>query len=351
MLGAFAADLVALAPCFSRPGRACTDDWTRPLVTLSDETRCFLLWVVSAALKGTGRLDQAIEALRVLVAQFRAEGKALSAIEAELYRADALVHAGDLRGAQASATQCLEAMAGQVDQPFAEALARQELGYVRCLRGDLVAAENLFDEAARLTAASDPPDPHWFAYDMIQAAYRVQSLIEAGHLARARSVAQHSWARYGGHDWLLRWLIRAFGALATGLSASGARERRQAEREMSEAREGIEECAQQDYLAQVLLASARLELHLGHDDEAEGAVLRAQEIASQCRLGTAQVDGHLARAELAIRRGHQSLAAESVATAKGLAERVGYGLRKPRIRELEAGLASLSRAPARRQQR
>ena len=342
-LAAFGADLGALACFFAEP-------WSRPVPTLSESARTWLLNQAAFSLRALGRLAEALGPMRA-AAEMR--------VMQEDWRNAAIVYGnlselgltlGRTADAVTDARRALD-FAERSGEPLQRMAARTALGDALHQQGATVEAGAAFAGAEAMQVVFQPQYP--LLYSLQGARYCDLLLARAERAAwypGTASAIEEAEAECGMVAWRARrsleWTERegaslldaardrlvlarcAFYADRLQGGPPGGEAQTQAEQAVS----GLRAAGQQDELPRGLLTRAWLRQAQGDPDGARADLAEAEQIASRGAMALFLADIPLYRARLF--RDPQTLA-----EARRLIEAHGYGRRLPELEDAEAAAA------------
>jgi tetratricopeptide (TPR) repeat protein len=319
MLGAFGADLAALAGLFDPP-------WDKPVATLTEENQAWILACAAYDLRALGRLREAVAPMQAglerRVAQESWENAAISA--------------GSLSELQLALGGVAEAVAmGEASIEHAERaedatqliVSRTVLGDALHQAGEAARAQALFEAAEALQA--EPQYPRLYSVY----GYRYCDLLALDSAAEVRERAEYALKidREIGD-----LLSIALDHLSLGRAALALAEPGEAKAQLDQAIDGLRRSGNMDDLPRGLLARAALFRKTGDPSAAQRDLDEAMRIARRSEMRLFQCDAHLEYARLALAQNDREKAREHVAEARRLVEDTGYGRRRPEVEALEA---------------
>jgi hypothetical protein len=357
MLGAFGADLGAVACFFAEP-------WRRPEPSLTEAYRAWLLNHAAYCLRALGRLTEAIEPMRAAMEMRVAQGNWKGAAITASNLSELELTLGEIVAAVADATQSVD-YADRNGDAFYRMGTRTTLADAlhqsgRCDRDEGV--ESLFREAERMQSENQPVYPRLYSLQgfrfcdlLLFAAERAAwaqtprppgSAIDLAppallaELAAVRERAEQTLQVAMSQRWLLDvaldHLTLGRAALYTSLLSSGPEAdmaRVTARRHIAAAVDGLRAAGYPDYVLRGLLTRAWLSYVDGDKAGAESDLNAAWEIAERGPMPLHQADILLYRARLFADRA-------ALARARELIERHGYHRRDDELHDAEAALGS-----------
>jgi tetratricopeptide (TPR) repeat protein len=321
-LGAFGADLAALAGLFDSP-------WDRPVAVLTEAHQAFILNEAAFDLRALGRLREAVAPMRAglerRVEQDNWENAAISAgnvselhltlgdLALAVAMGEASVDYADRSGDWAPRMTALTTWADALHQ-----------------RGEVAGAQALFEKAEALQAEQQPHYPRLYSLR----GYRYCDLLLAqGRAAEVRERAAQTLEWEEG-----RLLDIALDHLSLGRAALALGEQGDAKEQLDQAVDGLRGAGTMHELPRGLLARAALFRETGVLAAARRDLEEAMRIAGRCEMRLFQGDARLEFARLALAEGDREQARKDLAEATRLVEETGYGRRRPEVAELDAAL-------------
>ncbi|HYG81350.1 MAG TPA: tetratricopeptide repeat protein [Pyrinomonadaceae bacterium] len=333
-LGAFGADLAALGSFFDPP-------WQKPVPELSDEAKAFILNQAGSCLRSLGRLAEAVQPLQAgLEARISLEDWVSAATAAgnlsELY-----LTPGDLRQALAYAEQRLK-LADKSGDSFRLMVGETKLANALSQAGRLSEAEAAFRKADRMQKDLQPEYP--LLYSLPGFLY-CDLLLEQGKYEEVESRAAQTLQLAKRNLWLLNialdllslgraYLLRA----REGKTGDYA----QAAEQLNQAVDGLRLAGDVEFLSRGLLARAELNIVKGDFIRARDDLDEALSIAVRGEMRLYEADCHLGYARLHVVQGEKEQAQESLTTARGMIERMGYHRRNKDVAEIEQQIGEMA---------
>jgi len=333
MLGAFAADLAALAGFFDPP-------WRHPAANLNEAERSFVLNSASTRLRALGRLEEAAPleelGLQMDIAQRDWQNAARAAGNvSELYTS-----MGDLGQALEFAQQSVD-FADESGDPPMRMILRTTRADALYQAGRAAEAETVFCEAEAMQKEDQSELP--FLYSLQGFQYCDLLLGQGKHdEVQDRATQTLEWAEKAGAS----LLSLALDHLSLGrahfakVQQEGRRDFSKATEQLDQAVEDLRQAGPQEFIARGLLARAALRRVLGDFEPARRDLDEAMAIAERGQMGLHQADAHLENARLYLAMGKEPDAREHLATAKEMIGRMGYHRRDGEVAELEGRLAA-----------
>lgn len=329
-LGAFGADLAALAGFFDPP-------WERPIASITEADQGFVLHQAGFRLRALGRLKEARQPMRISldmdVERKEWTGAAVSAIglsELELTL-------GEVAEAIALGEQSVD-FSDRSGADFHRMARRATLAHARHQAGERTPAEALFQEAERLQAKWQP------GYSRLYSVWGYQYcdlLLDLGRSAEVRKRAIYALPLAKGtgdlhsialdHLSLGRAELLAYEANRSGDLAN-------AEKQLNKAVDGLRKAGQIQEVPRGLLARAMYFRMTEQYDRALRDLREASVIATRSGMRLHECDAHLELARLKLAQGKREAARLHLARAVELVAATGYHRRDPEIEELKAAL-------------
>ena len=325
-LGAFAADLGALANFFDHL-------WWKPVSTISEAHKMFLLNATGFRLRALGRLRDATKSLQVGLEYciLRRDWKN-AAIASSNYAGVCLV-IGDLPQALSFAQQSV-AYADQYGAEFHRIGKRARLAEALHQTGHTKEAEAAMIEAEEIQDAWRPSRPILYAVSGYQ---HCDLLLDQGKYQEVvtRSIQTLEWLKRDGSLIAIALSNLALGrAFLVQSQREGSDNYSEATDFLKQAMDGLRHAGQLDSLPLGLLARAELYRLKCDYLHAQSDLAEAHRIAERGEMGLHLCDCHLEWARLYLAQGNPSLAREHWATAKEMVERMGYHRRDREVEEI-----------------
>lgn len=323
-LGAFGADLAALAHLFADP-------WRRPHPALSAPAQAFVLNEAGFALRALGRLGAARQPMRAgLEARIEQEDWRNAAIAAGNLSELSLA-VGEIEAAVEAARQAV-ALADRSEDWDQRVATRTILADALHQAGRTAEAAELFEAAEAMQRERQPQYPRLYSLqgyqycDLLLGRGRVQA-----QKVRERAAETLEWVTT--QNWLLDM---ALDTLSLGLAwlIGPEAEPRQAEEHLNRAVAGLRRAGTQDYLPRGLLARAELFIGRGEEAAARRDLAEALALAERGGMRLHECDAHLGYARLHLAAGRPAEAARSLAEARRLVAETGYHRRDPALADL-----------------
>ena len=335
-LGAFGADLGALAGLFDEP-------WRRPLASLSEAEQALVLNEAGMDLRSLGRLTEAVEpmgaGLEKQITQKNWDNAARQAGNiSELY-----LTLGRIPKAVDAAKRGVD-FADRGADAFTRMVNRTIQADAFQQAGRAPEAETLFQEAEQMQEDSHPEHPLLYSLR----GYRYCDLLldrgdHQGVIDRATQT--------------LEWATKQLGLLTIALDhlslgrahllaarVEGTDARKKARGYIDLAVDGLRDAGTLHNLPWGLLARAELYLFTGDYAEARAALNEAMDIATRDPAGPMKLfvtDCHLGYARLALADEKSDVARKELAKARALIKATGYHRRDAELTELENGVEGL----------
>jgi tetratricopeptide (TPR) repeat protein len=367
-LGAFGADLAALAAFFDRP-------WDQPSARLRAAAQSFVLNDAALDLRALGRLAEAVAPMQAGLERYLARGHVRNAAIAAGNLSELTLILGEVERAVALGEQCV-ALADQSGDAFLPRVSRTTLADALHQAGRWGESAVAFRQAEALQREEQRRNPRLYSLQ----GYRYCDLLLGGSppeggsdleglaagpgaAQRFREVRGRAWEalQYEREGWYPLLSISldhlSLGRSHLGLALVAATRKSpggEVETELATAAEhldcaveGLRRVGPEDDLPRGLLARATLH-RLGGDLAGAAADLaEAMEIAERGGMRLHLCDIHLEETRLALRQADLPAARRHVALARRLVVETGYGRREREVAWLEEG-ASLARDTMRR---
>ncbi|MEI7610886.1 MAG: hypothetical protein WCJ64_26175, partial [Rhodospirillaceae bacterium] len=321
MLGAYGADLAALAAFFDPP-------WSRPLPALTDEGRSFLFIMAGFCLRALGRLDETVEPYRAgLGMDIQGQDWINAAISASNL-SELLVTLGRLPEAVAAGRQAVE-LADRSGDAFWRMVNRTTLADALHQSGETVEAGRWFAEAEAMQVERHPANPLLFSLRGFQ---YCDLLLGQGQVGEVRPRAAQTLVVAECNHWLLDI---ALDHLSLGRAEAAAGETSAAAASLERAVAGLRRSGQQDYLSRGLLARAAFRREQGQFDKAERDLAEVRRIAGRGGMRLHLIDAELE--EVRLRRADgRAKDPEALGRIRAAIAETGYHRRDTELEELEA---------------
>ncbi|HEX2573408.1 MAG TPA: hypothetical protein VH877_27920 [Polyangia bacterium] len=329
-LGAFGADLAALAGFFETP-------WSRPVSSLTEGARARVLGLAGAFLQALGRLREAAEpmlaGLDALIAQEDWNNAAIAAGNlSELH-----LTLGEVARAIAYGDQSVD-LADQSGDAFRCMVSRGKLADALHQAGRLEEAARRFAEAEAMQKERQPQYP--LLYSLGGYEY-CDLLLGRGATDDVLRRAEQTIGIAERNHWLLDIALdhlslgRAHIARAR---AGDAASRDFARYHLDTAVTGLRQSGNQDDIPRGLLALADYFTHIGDYPSALTDLTEVLDIASRGPMRLHETDAHLALARLHLTQSDHPAARTHLDIARRLVAETGYLRRQPEIDALAAAL-------------
>ncbi len=329
-LGAFGADLSALAGLFEEPRRT-------PVASLSEAAQGFILNEAGFCLRAIGRLTEAVEPMRaafeaVVEQQDWNNAARYSGNVSELY-----LTLGRIPEAIDAAKQGV-GFADRSGDAFMRIVNRTTFANALHQAGQVPDAQALFQEAELTQKDRQPQYP--LLYSLRGYQYCDLLLGRGDHqevINRATQTLEWATKQKFLLDIALDHVSLGRAHLLAA-QAEGTDAHKKAWAHIDLAVDGLREAGTQDHLPRGLLARAELYLFIGDHPEARAALNEAMDIATRDPQGHMKLhatDCHLGRARLALAEKKPNDAKDELAKARALIEETGYHRRDAELAELE----------------
>jgi tetratricopeptide (TPR) repeat protein len=329
-LGAFGADLGALAGMFEEP-------WRRPVASLGEAVQAFVLAAAGFRLRALGRLKEAVEPMRA----------ALEAVVDQPDWNNAMRYSGNLSelyltlGRIGEAIDCAKQSVNLADRSegaFERMVNQTTLANALHQAGRASEAQALFQEAERMQKGDQPEYPLLYSLrgyhycELLLARGKHEEVIE-----RVTQTLEWESKRLGLLNIALDHLSLGR-ALLLAAQAEGTDAYKKACAHLDLAVDGLREAGSMDHLPRGLLARAELYLFTGDHADAGAALNEALDIATRDPAGPMKLhvtDCHLGYARLALAEEKPEVARDELAQARALIKETGYHRRDEELAELE----------------
>ena len=361
-LGAFGADLVAVASFFVRP-------WDEVVAVLSEGNKAWLLSMAGFELRGLGRLAEAVQPMEAALKLRKFQESWENAARNAGNVSELSLTLGDVTRAVASGEESVE-LADKSGDGFLRMRNQTALANALHQAGRWEDSGSAFHEAEAMQAEMQPSYPRlyslagyqycdlllgrpgpgaWSALDRVAVEDGdVERLREACKDVRGRAEQTLGWAEQGG----LGLLTIALDNLSLGrahfghtLCREGAGEDGSAESakvHLDRAVEGLRKAGLEEFVVRGLLARAAFRRVHGDRPSAEADLDEAEEIAERGQMLLHLADVHLERTLLHLGFGENDRARQRLDGAMELVERWGYGRRRRDVAFLEGVLRERS---------
>ncbi len=354
-LGAFGADLVAVAAFFARP-------WREPLPIQPEGEQAWLLAMAGFELRALGRLAEAVEPMRAAM-EFDLAGMDWKNAAVQAGNLSQLhLTLGDVARAVASAEESVE-LADRSGDAFQRMADRTTLADALHQAGRLDDSAAAFREAEALQAERQPQTPRLYSLwgyrncDLLLSAaggggagpgegsglqgrpadpsaprQACREVLERAEQA-IKIAERNRWILDIALDHLSLGRARFGLALADPAGAEHAAHLAASAEALDRAVAGLRQSGYEEFLTRGLLARAELRHFKGDRRGAEADFVEAEEIAERGGMRLHLCDVHLGWARLLLEAGEKAAAGRRLAAARSLVTATGYGRRAA---ELEA---------------
>ena len=338
-LGAFAAELAALAGFFAAP-------WQRPQPALTAPGQAWVLSAAGANLYALGRLAEAVTPMEAGLARYVEQAAWNLAAAAAGNLADLLLTLGCLGDAPAAAPGAVErareavAHADRSGDGFERFSERTTLADALHHQGRAAEARAIFVEAERLQSEHQPRLPQLYS---LQGFRYGDLLLTLGDPAEARRRAKQTmeWMVAESHAPLLTialdHLLLGRAALAT-VPDSDHPDFALAHHHLDVAVTGLRKSGHQDFIPLGHLARAALHRHAADWPAARADLAAAHRIATRGGMRLHLADHQLESARLFLATGDRDAARTAYTTARAEVDAMGYHRRDPELAALAAAL-------------
>ncbi len=353
-LGAFGAELVALAAFFDRP-------WVFPSDRLSPRGRAWILNETSFVLRALGRLLEAVQPLRAGIDLALQQQDWSNAAVGSGNLSELTLTLGDVANAVSAGEKSVD-LADLSGEGFHQVSRRATLADVLHQAGRWEESAAAFREAETIQAQKQPRYPRLYSLAGYQYCDLLLSRAEPddgsgldgpspGYRDACQQVGERAdgslaWGGQGAQDILsagLDRLSRGRAHLGQALTAPGtAPDVRFAAEDLDLAVDGLRQAGVEEFIARGLLARAALR-RLASDLKRAAADLReAEEIAERGSMRLHEADAYLEWTRLHVQTGDLATARTYLARARELVRACGYGRREREVTWLERRLADAS---------
>jgi tetratricopeptide (TPR) repeat protein len=325
-LGAFGADLAALACFFESP-------WAKPVASITALDKAFVLGEAGFRLRALGRLRDAVPPIRAALKGYRA---------AERWNLAAR-NAGNLSELQLTLGEVVEAIvlakqsvdhADRGGDAFLRTYIRAILAYTTYLAGGAGRAEALFQEAEQLQAERQPSYPRLYS---LQGYQYCDLLLDLGQYAEVRERACYAIEIARQNSWLLDIALDHLSlgrAELVAQEADGSGDPAEVERQLNQAVDGVRKANRIDHLPLGLLGRAAYSRVAGEFDRARRDLDEVMRIATRSGMRLFECDAHLELARLALAEGDPAAARPHLGRAAALVQETGYHRRDDEVKKL-----------------
>jgi tetratricopeptide (TPR) repeat protein len=330
-LGAIGSTLASLSGFFNPP-------WYHPIDTLDENSKPFILNVVSYCLRASGRL---IEAAQPLKAALEASVEQQNWMSAAIYSnnlSELYLITGDVLQAFAYAEQSIEFAQSNNDIRW-QRVALATLADILHQAGRLEEAQVKFREAEEILKKLQPELPFlysWSGYrycdlllsqgNHVEAQRRAQEALELV-LQGSRNLSDIAFNNLSlGRVYLLKSRVEPKHSIVESLIY------------LNRAIDGLRESGNQDDIPRGLLARIKYYRVTGAFDKAQKDLDEAFTISTRGSMGLHLADCHLEYARLYLAKGENAKAHEHWQIAKDSIEKMGYHRRDKEVQELEEQL-------------
>jgi tetratricopeptide (TPR) repeat protein len=327
-LGAFGADLAALAGFFDQP-------WGEPVGSITEADRAFVLNQAGFRLRALGRLTEALPSMRAgLELRVRQESWMNAAIATGNLSGLQLM-LGEMAEAIAVAEQSVE-YAERSGDAFWRMCSRIALADARHQAGEHARAEELFQEAEHLQAGRQPEYPRLYS---LQGYQYCDLLLDFGRHAEVgeRAAQTINWEEGRLLDIALDHLSLGRAEL-TAHEADGGGDLAEAEKQLNQAVDGLRKAGTIHHVPRGLLGRAAYFRITEQYDRARRDLAEAMRVATRCGMRLFECDAHLELARLELVQSKHEVAFTHLARVEELVVATGYHRRDKDLDELKAAL-------------
>lgn len=329
-LAAYGADLASLSGFF-------TDVWNRPLPSLNDQVKGFVLNEVGTDLRALGRLQEAAQPTKIALDITIANEDWRNASRGAGNLTELYVSVGDLRNGLKVAQHGVD-LADRSGELFIRVALRAVLGDVLHRQGHIDAAAIVFDEAKILHAETEGLNPlvySWWGF------LYFDFLLTMGEIQKVRRLAETALQYSTSSNWLviigLDHLSLGRAWMLAGKDGSN-RDVVKAAELLNRAVFWLRRGGRIDRLPYGLLARANLHRSNGDFDHAEQDLTEVHRICTRSGMDLHLADFNLEAARLRLAQSDPNKARENLSIAKRMINHMGYHLRDKDVQELKAKL-------------
>lgn len=360
-LGAFGADLSAMSNFFEEP-------WLRPLAALDEQSQYSVLRHASYALRGLGRMRDALAPMRLVLRLDEPTSEPGWAIIATSNLSEVELVLGHIEEATASARRGVQLADLRDEQHLAEeeakatrerlqelirfteerwVVSRTTLADALHQQGRTQEALRFFVEAEALQRKREPAFPILHGLEGYQ---YCDLLLAMGRTEEVLSRSRQLLNRKDPRDPLLDIAMNAFSigrAHLARFAAGDANGAPSARRYLDEGVARLRESGYQDYLACSLIHRAAFFRHDRDFSSAAFDLDEALRIATRGQMKLAEADLHLERARLVLAQRRGRAASEELFRAQAIIAKTGYHRRDSEVIELKGRLDGFGGSPGR----
>jgi tetratricopeptide (TPR) repeat protein len=329
-LGAFGAELAALAGFFETP-------WRQPVAGLTEHYQAFVLGQAGLYLHALGRVQEAAEPLQVGLQAYISREHWANAARVASNLSELYLTIGNLPQALEFARQSV-ALADRSGDEFQRMSKRTTLADALHQAGQAEEAEAAFRQAEELQKQRKTVNPIFFSLGGFR--YCDLLLDQGKHQeVKERAARTIEWAKQHGSllDIALdnlslgrAWLLKS--------RQAGTGNYGQVAEFLQHAVDGLRQAGTTHHLPRGLLARAELRRVRGEYERARTDLDEAQRLAERSQMGLHLADCYLEAARLCLATGEREEAREHWATAQAMVERMGYHRRDREVEEIEQEL-------------
>ncbi|MCP4696518.1 MAG: ATP-binding protein [Gammaproteobacteria bacterium] len=325
-LGAFGADLAALAGFFDTP-------WDRPAAGLTDEDKAAVLGWAGFWLRALGRLREAAQPMQTALKTLVKQEDWRNAAQGAGNLSELWLTLGEMKQAVAAGRQSVT-FADRSGDGFMREAMRTTLADALHQAGEAVESETLFRGAEAMQKQRQPDNPFLYSLRGFQFC---DLLLDLGHWLEVQKRVKKLFEWRQPSDSLLDIALESLSlgrahALQAQLEKSG--DFLWAMECLNRAVAGLREAGQQDYLPHGLLARAALYRDLKEFKKAGADLAEANEIAERGGMELFLADIQLETARLMLVQGDKKAGRQALAEAAEKIAKTGYGRRERELAEL-----------------
>ena len=332
MLGAFSADLAAVSEFFDSP-------WQRPVATLTERDKSYVLNEAGFDLRALGRLAEAVEPIRAGLDNEIAREGWKNASTAACNLSELYLTMGDLTQALEFAQQGID-LADESGETFRRIVNGTTLAAALHQAGRAVEAQAFFGEAEAMQKELWSEYPLLFS---VRGFLYCDLLLSQGKHQEVQDRAAQTLEMVKKHRWLLDIALDNLSlgqAELAQVQQEGKGDLSRAAEHLDQAVDGLHQSGNQDDIPRGFLARAALHRVRGDFERARRNLDEAMSIAERGQMGRHQADAHLESARLYLAMGEEHEAREHLATATEMIGRMGYHRRDGEVAELEGRLGA-----------
>jgi tetratricopeptide (TPR) repeat protein len=330
-LGAFGADLAALAGFFDQP-------WERPVGSITEADQGFVSNSAGFALRALGRLPDAVAPMRTSLDRYVGQGHWKQAGGAAGNLSELQLTQGEVAEAIALAERSVE-YADRSGDSFERMGARIGLADARHQAGERARAQALFQESERLQVERQPRHQRLYS---VQGYRYCDLLLDLGRHAEVRDRANYSIEIARRNNWLLDIALDHLSlgrAEVVAHEAAGSGDLAEAETHLHQAIDGLRRAGTIHNLPRGLVARAAYFWLTRQYDRVRRDLDEALRIAIRSHTRLHECDAHLEYARLELAQSNREAARPHLTRAEKLVAATGYHRRDKDLEKLKGALA------------